>query len=53
MNSVGFAARTKISDPKFRDETMTIEEIPTKAYSASIMVNMTDVSHQIFPYNTL
>ncbi|OBZ68184.1 Gamma-glutamyltranspeptidase 1 [Grifola frondosa] len=38
----GFAARTKIGDPAFHDESERIHEIPTKAFSDLIFPNMTD-----------
>ncbi|KAJ3763591.1 nucleophile aminohydrolase [Lentinula raphanica] len=38
----GFAARTHISDPAFRNDTETIHEIHTKAYADIIRANLTD-----------
>ncbi|ESK85216.1 hypothetical protein Moror_11399 [Moniliophthora roreri MCA 2997] len=38
----GFAARTRISDPLYRNDTSVIEEIPTKAFAASVVRNLTD-----------
>ncbi|KAF9566795.1 gamma-glutamyltranspeptidase [Agrocybe pediades] len=38
----GFAARTKICDPKFINTTRQIDEISTKAFAATILANITD-----------
>ncbi|KAH9839396.1 gamma-glutamyltranspeptidase [Rhodofomes roseus] len=40
----GFAARTRVCDPAFVDDTKLIDEIPTKAYSDIIFPNITDDS---------
>ncbi|KAF8161066.1 gamma-glutamyltranspeptidase [Crassisporium funariophilum] len=38
----GFAARTKICDPKFINSTDRIDEIPTKAFAQEVFKNITD-----------
>lgn len=38
----GFAARTKVCDPTFANDSTSIEEIPTKAYSDLVFPNITD-----------
>ncbi|KAG7091044.1 hypothetical protein E1B28_010104 [Marasmius oreades] len=38
----GFAARTRLSDPLYRDDLSVIEEIPTKAFSDAVYLNLTD-----------
>ncbi|KIM40159.1 hypothetical protein M413DRAFT_172695 [Hebeloma cylindrosporum] len=38
----GFAARTKICDPRFTNDTAQIAEIPTKAFAQTIFKNITD-----------
>ncbi|KAJ4483462.1 nucleophile aminohydrolase [Lentinula aciculospora] len=50
----GFAARTHISDPAFRNDTETIHEIHTKAYANAIRENLTDDrTHAAQYYNPL
>ncbi|KAJ3989135.1 gamma-glutamyltranspeptidase [Lentinula detonsa] len=50
----GFAARTHISDPAFRNDTETIHEIHTKAYADAIRGNLTDDrTHSAQYYNPL
>ena len=41
---VGFAARTKICDPAFTNDTSRIDEISTKGFGKLIYPNITDVS---------
>ncbi|KAF9268681.1 gamma-glutamyltranspeptidase [Marasmius fiardii PR-910] len=38
----GFAARTRLSDPLYRDNLSLIHEIPTKAFSDAVYLNLTD-----------
>ncbi|KAH9847137.1 gamma-glutamyltranspeptidase [Lenzites betulinus] len=38
----GFAARTRIGDPAFHDQTQRIHEIPTKEYASEMFANITD-----------
>ncbi|KAF8200846.1 gamma-glutamyltranspeptidase [Pholiota molesta] len=38
----GFAARTKICDPAFTNNTCRINEIPTKTFAQQILKNLTD-----------
>ncbi|KAJ7346605.1 nucleophile aminohydrolase [Mycena albidolilacea] len=38
----GFAARTKICDPAFNNDTKRIDEIPTKSFADAVAVNITD-----------
>ncbi|KAH9935606.1 gamma-glutamyltranspeptidase [Fomitopsis serialis] len=40
----GFAARTRVCDLAFSNDTRLIEEIPTKAYSNTVFPNITDDS---------
>ncbi|KAE9411559.1 gamma-glutamyltranspeptidase [Gymnopus androsaceus JB14] len=50
----GFAARTRISDPVFRNDTATIHEIRTKAFADAIRKNLTDDrTHPAEYYNPL
>jgi gamma-glutamyltranspeptidase/glutathione hydrolase/leukotriene-C4 hydrolase len=50
----GFAARTRISDPVFRNDTATIHEIQTKAFADAIRQNLTDDrTHPAEYYNPL
>jgi len=39
---VGFAARTRLCDPAFLNDSTQISEIPTKEYASSIFPNITD-----------
>ena len=43
MGLVGFAARTRVSDPAFNDDPDRIDILLTKAYGDKIFENMTDV----------
>ncbi|THV05072.1 gamma-glutamyltranspeptidase [Dendrothele bispora CBS 962.96] len=48
----GFSARTRISDPAFRNDTSIIKLIPTKAFADAIYANMTDdTTHPAEYYN--
>lgn len=38
----GFAARTRIADPAFVNDTYLIDQVPTKAYASEIFGNITD-----------
>ncbi|KAK7049422.1 hypothetical protein VNI00_006023 [Paramarasmius palmivorus] len=38
----GFAARTRLSDPAFRNNTQLIDEVPTKEFAAAVVRNITD-----------
>ncbi|KAI0374193.1 gamma-glutamyltranspeptidase [Pilatotrama ljubarskyi] len=38
----GFAARTRVGDPAYHDETERIDEIPTKEYADAVFANITD-----------
>ncbi|KAF9071681.1 gamma-glutamyltranspeptidase [Rhodocollybia butyracea] len=50
----GFAARTRISDPAFRNDTEIIDEIRTKAFADAIRKNLTDDrTHPAEYYNPL
>ncbi|KAJ3909984.1 gamma-glutamyltranspeptidase [Lentinula edodes] len=50
----GFAARTHLSDPAFRNDTETIHQIHTKAYADFIRENLTDDrTHAAQYYNPL
>lgn len=40
----GFAARTRVCDPAFSNDTTRIDEISTKAFADLIFANITDVS---------
>ncbi|KAF5348631.1 hypothetical protein D9758_006855 [Tetrapyrgos nigripes] len=48
----GFSARTRISDPTFRNDTAIIKQIPTKAFADVISLNITDdMTHPAEYYN--
>ncbi|KAK1232155.1 hypothetical protein PQX77_004703 [Marasmius sp. AFHP31] len=38
----GFAARTRISDPSYRNDTSLIDEVSTEAFSDAVFLNLTD-----------
>jgi gamma-glutamyltranspeptidase/glutathione hydrolase/leukotriene-C4 hydrolase len=38
----GFAARTKVCDPQFTNDTAQMDEIPTKSFARTIFKNITD-----------
>lgn len=43
IRQVGFSARTRVADPAFLDELDYLKKLPTKAYAATVVVNITDV----------
>ncbi|GJJ06187.1 hypothetical protein Clacol_000376 [Clathrus columnatus] len=50
----GFAARTRIADPAFLNDTHLIDEVSTKAYASEIFSNITDdTTHPPEYYNPI